>query len=831
MPMLDPVEVIFTAQATQLLATMKEIEAQTTKMDANFSKMTGMEKMQSVANVSSKALLGFGAVLVGVGATAIHAFDQVEKASVTAQTAVTNLGLSYTKVQPAFDAQAKSMTNLGFKYADTIGALGTLTTALGDPAKAMSLMNTVADLARKNNTDLATTADMVAKATAGSARAFADLGIKVDRNLTPQAAFNLLIDQANGKLNGLAQNFAKTVPGAIDVTNAKLNLTQVSLGKALAPAMGQLAGIAQTVLVPALNAIANTVSAAPGAFELLAGGLLAAGVAMKAFAAVTAMADSALGALLLEAAPFAAIAVGLVALIELLHNMPNQDTSGKMGPGGSVSGTATTSPTFDPLHASLLPPSKSAKTPDKPTPPKKPLTPAEQLAADQAAAVKAYEDSVKSFTAINNAQNAALQASVQKAVTIKSTGNKIMDAINKTYYDSATAAYQAYADAELSATKTLTDTEQSIQENFQQQQLALTQQYTKQYASIILQNIQQMTGAFATSTALNVGDLFNQMLGGIANNANIGTLVAQFNRRLVQAQQLAQGANQLSALGFSQTFIDQVVGMGAQQGNLLVNAITSATPDQIKALQDSFNSLNTVSNTGVTALATTMSNGVDFATQQLAQQYAQVTTDYNNALTDLNNQTQIQLDAAQRTFTASMADAKSKLDTSLKNSYDALAQSFQASGFTAKQATDDVNNFMKSIISSSPQMKDYITALQTVNTLLGSPLTVSGLGGQTAGQQILATQGLAQSSAAAQAAVKQNLGTPTTSAGVTQNISVISVGTNISAADQAAAINYGAVAVTASSDTTYAITGPSKATQQGIAAKLATGPFQGNIYQ
>jgi len=802
MPMLDPVEVIFTAQATQLLATMKEIETQTNKMDANFSKMTGMEKMQSVANVSSKALLGFGAVMVGVGASAIHAFDQVEKASATAQTAVTNLGLSYTKVQPAFDAQAKSMTNLGFKYADTIGALGTLTTALGDPAKAMSLMNTVADLARKNNTDLATTADMVAKATAGSARAFADLGIKVDRNLTPQAAFNLLIDQANGKLNGLAQTFAKTVPGSIDVTNAKLNLTQISLGKALAPAMGQLAQVAQTVLVPALQGIADAVSKAPGAFELVAGGLLTAGLAMKAFAAATALADSAFGALILEIAPYAALLVGVTTFIELLKGSGTTVQSGRAGGArgqqySSLPSTTDYSKQYRPGGSPV------SSTPVDPT----------------AAALKAYEDSLKTYTANLNAQNAALQASVQKAVTIKSTGNKIMDAINKTYYDSQIAAYQAYADAELSATKTLTDTEESIKENFQQQQLALTQQYTKQYASIILQNIQQMTGAFASSTALNVGDLFNQMLGGIANNANIGTLVAQFNRRLVQAQQLAQGANQLAALGFSQTFIDQVVGMGAQQGNLLVNAITSATPDQIKALQDSFNSLNTVSNTGVTALATTMSNGVDFATQQLAQQYAQVTTDYNNALTDLNNQTQIQLDAAQRTFTASMADAKSKLDTSLKNSYDALAQSFQASGFTAKQATDDVNNFMKSIIDGSPQMKDYITALKTVNSLLGAPLTVSGLGGQTAGQQILATQGLAQSSAAAQAAVPQNLGT-TTSGGVTQNINVISVGSNITAADQAAAINYGAVAVTASSDTTYAITGPSKATQQGIAAKL-----------
>lgn len=803
MAMLDPVEVIFTAQATQLLATMKEIQSQTTKMDAGFKNMTGMEKMQSVANVSSKALAGLGLAMVGVGASAIHAFDQVEQATTVAQTAVTNLGLNYNQVQPAFDAQAKSMTNLGFKYGDTLTALGKLTTALGNPTKAMQLMNTVADLARKNNADLATTAEQVAKATGGSAKAFSDLGLKIDHNLTPQAAFNLLLDETQTKIGGLAATFAGTAAGSVDVLNAKLNLTQVTMGQALAPIMQSLANFAAKDLVPVLQNISIVVGQNGQAFAVMAGGILVAAAALKVFDVAAGLAATAVGRIGLVVS---AIGAAFIALKSTYSDIANV-FSGKQAVWG-ITGSSPYQP-YGGLGKTMAGPTASGK-------PVTAVDPTAQLQAQLAI----YQKDSAAFLDNLNAQNAALQASVQKAVTIKSTGNKVMDAINKTYYDSATAAYQAYADAELSATKTLTDTEASIKESFQQQQLALTQQYTKQYASIILQNIQQMTGAFASSTALNVGDLFNQMLGGIANNANIGTLVAQFNRRLVQAQQLAQGANQLAALGFSQTFIDQVVGMGAQQGNLLVNAITSATPDQIKALQDSFNSLNTVSNTGVTALATTMSNGVDFATQQLAQQYAQVTTDYNNALTDLNNQTQIQLDAAQRTFTASMADAKSKLDTSLKNSYDALVQSFQASGFTAKQATDDVNKFLKSIVDGSPQMKDYITALKTVNTLLGAPLTVSGLGGQTAGQQILTTQGLAQSSAAAQAAVKQNLGTPTTPAGVTQNISVISVGTNISAADQAAAINYGAVAVTASSDTTYAITGPSKATQQGIAAKL-----------
>ena len=212
----------------------------------------------------------------------IDAFKAESAAVALLTNSLANLGIQYNDIQPVVEKNVNSMTNLGFKSADTIDALTKLTTALGNPAKALDVLATTADLARYKNMSLAETGVLVAKAIAGNSRAFADLGLKIDKTLTPQNAFNKLLDQAKAKAGGAAEAYSKTLAGGLDVASAKADKASVSLGQALAPAIKKLADFAVTFLVPILNVIANNITpilTMVGAIAALTLGMKALGIA------------------------------------------------------------------------------------------------------------------------------------------------------------------------------------------------------------------------------------------------------------------------------------------------------------------------------------------------------------------------------------------------------------------------------------------------------------------------------------------------------------------------------------------------------------------------
>lgn len=236
------------------------------------SAIKGLAAAYSVEQVVSKSLA---------------AFKEQQSAVALLDNSLRNLGTSYQALQPVLDKQSEKMMNLGFTDNATIESITKLSTALGNPAKALEVLGTVADLARYNQEDLVTTSEKVAKAIAGQSKAFALLGLKIDKTLTPQNAFNKLLDQAKSKAGGAAEAYAKTLAGSLDIAAAKADNASEKLGKALAPSVQKLAEFATKYLVPVFSFLADHVSE----IMAVAGALLAVAAAMKAVGVASAIAS------------------------------------------------------------------------------------------------------------------------------------------------------------------------------------------------------------------------------------------------------------------------------------------------------------------------------------------------------------------------------------------------------------------------------------------------------------------------------------------------------------------------------------------------------------
>jgi hypothetical protein len=239
----------------------------------------------------------------------LEAFKAETVAVTSLSNALSNLGVSFASIQPVIEEQVTKFANLGFTSAQTMDAMSHLTTALGNPAKALDVLGVTADLARYKQAGLTETADTVAKAIAGSSRAFALLGLKIDKTLSPQNAFNKLIEQATQKAGGLAQAYAGTAAGAMDVFAAKTENATAILGAKMAPALAQIATFATSYLVPIFTFLADHIDT----IAAVATGIGAVTLAMKGLGVATAIAT---GEMMLN--PVFAAAAGIAVLGSML---------------------------------------------------------------------------------------------------------------------------------------------------------------------------------------------------------------------------------------------------------------------------------------------------------------------------------------------------------------------------------------------------------------------------------------------------------------------------------------------------------------------------------
>lgn len=246
------------------------------------------------------------------------------------------------------------------------------------------------------------------------------------------------------------------------------------------------------------------------------------------------------------------------------------------------------------------------------------------------------------------------------------------------YNASVTRANEAYKEAVKTAEKIRSSALAQAASDNAQAITRINADTAKKLADIIAQSINRLRDAFRSAVQTNVADMFaTEEVGKSVDN-----LVASLRDRLQASQRLIQNSAALSAAGFSQTFIEQVVGAGLTAGNELAESVLNATPETQEELRSLFGALETTSETGMDKLSQSIYDGTGLATTALKQLYADTLTEQTNALAEQAANYTAQQVAIMAAFDLAMQEAATTRDT-------ALADAMKAYQDALKKAMDD----------------------------------------------------------------------------------------------------------------------------------------------
>jgi hypothetical protein len=228
---------------------------------------------------------------------------------------------------------------------------------------------------------------------------------------------------------------------------------------------------------------------------------------------------------------------------------------------------------------------------------------------------------------------------------------------------------------------------------------SITKSGNDKLQSIIQQSIDRLRNAFAKGTEFSVTDLFKGLAESGAQNAE--GLLNAIKNKLVGAKQLAQNAAMLQAQGFSQTFIEQIVGAGPEVGNQLAESLKNATPETIRELQATFLEMERTQNNGLDALSTEMNKGARLATSELNEAYKEAQQDLAVALTDQAKQyTEAQAEI-NKTFNEATAEAEITRDSAIASLKADLAETITAIDKDLQESIADVNKNLQEALNEA----------------------------------------------------------------------------------------------------------------------------------
>jgi len=330
---------------------------------------------------------------------------------------------------------------------------------------------------------------------------------------------------------------------------------------------------------------------------------------------------------------------------------------------------------------------------------------------------------------------------------------KIADA-NKRYSETMADAQIARGRAETEALKRKTETLANIEKNYiekmqdlekshQAKLLDLRQNATKKsidltksaaekQQSIVQQSMDRLRNAFASKTSFSVADA----MGG---GKSADSLLKDLKAKLEAAKNLQADAAALAGMGYSQTFIEQIVAQGPEVGGEMAKALKAASPETNKEIQKLFGEVDNISNRGLDQLALTMNAGANLATQELKDAYNQVARDLQISLAEVNNDLinalaeenaayqQAVADAkksrneamadALKAYTESMADIKQRFDDTLADASKALQDSLLDAQKDYQKAIDAISKSTKEKIAV---LKDELKQVAALMAQLGA---------------------------------------------------------------------------------------------------------------
>ena len=248
---------------------------------------------------------------------------------------------------------------------------------------------------------------------------------------------------------------------------------------------------------------------------------------------------------------------------------------------------------------------------------------------------------------------------------------------------------------------------------------AITLAGNNKLQAIVEQSVNRLRNAFESGTKFSVTDLFKGLAESGAANAE--GLLASLRTKLDGARQLAINAAMLQSQGFSQTFIEQVVGAGPEVGNQLANSLKNATPQTIQELQQTFLAMESTQNNGLDTLAVAMNTGARLATSELNAAYKDAEKDLAVLLADQTKQyTEAQV-AINKTFNEAIMEAEVTRDSAIAALKIDLAETLAEIDKELQKSLVEVNKDLLEALNES--YKNFKEAQANANKELTDTLT------------------------------------------------------------------------------------------------------------
>jgi DNA anti-recombination protein RmuC len=261
--------------------------------------------------------------------------------------------------------------------------------------------------------------------------------------------------------------------------------------------------------------------------------------------------------------------------------------------------------------------------------------------------------------------------------------------ITEKYNERKAELEKNHAKAILQITKDYDDKLKQNRIKRDEDEIAARQSAMEKMASIVKQSVDRLRSAFASGTAFSVTDAFKE-------SGSTEGIIAQFTEKLKAAKQLQVNAAALAGMGYSQTFIEEVVKSGPEMGNRLAEALKNADPTKTGQLQDLYKQLQDTSEHGLDELGKTMNAGGKLATDELMQAYKDVSVELTQTLNKINNDYQKANAEALADSTEKLAQAKADFDEALVEAQKDMADSLLESQKNYLKAIDEIAKNTKS---------------------------------------------------------------------------------------------------------------------------------------
>jgi len=251
---------------------------------------------------------------------------------------------------------------------------------------------------------------------------------------------------------------------------------------------------------------------------------------------------------------------------------------------------------------------------------------------------------------------------------------------------------------------------------------AIQKEYSDKLVAVIQSSKDLLRNAFQQATQIDVGSMFAAQLsssntlgsavmkqvkdglvtvvswwGSASSGGGVAGLLKSLEDKLAASKELSNNAAKLAGAGFSQNFIDQIVGQGTDLGNQMASAILASSPETQAALERVFKESETVTLHGVDALATQLYNQQGLATEALKTLYADTEAQFKDALTAANAQFNADSQKLYDDLKKSLDDANTAMQDALQTAADAMGVTVESLKKTYTKELGEISTLIEKV--------------------------------------------------------------------------------------------------------------------------------------